>query len=267
MGDAVRPPGVYLILALLLSVPLAAAGTEDSPEVSSPRNKANPNGDILAAWVDGHPEGLLITFKIAGLDRGVAAVIYVLDLNIGGARYSPTIGFDQNGALRTDSGANSRSWPNVDDALLLMTVERSAPAYVSAVVPWRLYPGLESGAKITVTRAHTALCCQDGRWIAPYDDAAATGDGLGLAPRSEYIVRPFATKTPAERGFFPILVPAWVIPTIVLGMTATGIGAGLGLERAMRARGAPPAAPIDLPVRAPLPPPGERFQRAPNGRR
>lgn len=252
-------------ILVLLSLPLASAGTEASPEVRSPRDRPNANGDLLAAWVDGSPDGLLVAFKVAGIDRNAAAVVYVLRVEIAGRTYSPTVGFDQNGALRTDSGANLMRWPDVDDALEVMAVERGSPAYLSVVVPWELYAGLEPDAKVEVLGAYTSLCCQNGRWVTQYDEAKATGGGLGLGG-SEFTVRPFATNLPAERGLLPILVPRWMIPTIVLACLAGGLAAGFRIARAASKR-TPAAAPVSVPVRAPLPPPGERFRHAPPQRR
>lgn len=210
--------------------------------------------------------GLLISSKVASVERNVAAVVYVLEIDIGSESYAPTIGFDQNGALRTDSGENLIRWPDVDDALSTVSVERAEPAYLTAVVPWGLYDGLEPDAKIEVTGAYTSLCCQNGRWVAQYDSANATGAGLGLGAAS-FTMRPFATNLPAERGLFPILVPAWMIPTIVLACVATGLAGGLAIARGRKSKIPPGATPTAVPVRAAPPPPGERFRQKPPARR
>ena len=250
-----------LVLALaLLATPIASAGKEEAPEVVSPRDQKDPTGDLLAAWLEHHPEGLKVSFKVAALGRHEVHRHYAFTFELDGQTHSPALGFDRDGRLRTDSGANAKAWGSprlaarVDDTLLEPTVVRGEPAYLSAVVPWGLYEGLQPGATLTPVGAAASL--YDGRvraWLTPYDSAPAQQSGFVIASRSAVPVVDL-----------PIVVPAWVLPTILVGTTLLGLGVGgvLGWRTRPQETRTRKAAAAPLP---PPPPPGKRFRKDPRG--
>lgn len=245
------------LLVALLSVPLAAAGSEDDPEVRSPRDRDEPAGDLLAVWLEDDPRGVMVTFQSAALSADESRLVYSLSVDVDGARVAPAVGYDGVGRLQTDSGANPSGWRNgrLDNALRIERVTRGEPGEISVVIPWGVY-GLQEGSEITPRSATSALCCdpRSERWISPYDEAPAR--------RPPTYVVTDAGIAQVDRSLFPILVPAWVIPTIVVGCVAGGMGGGLVLAHATRRAPAPPSA-LAAPARPPVPPPGKRFRREP----
>ena len=247
-----------LVLALLAATPAVRAGGEDDPEIRSPRDRDSFRGDLLAVWMEHHPDGLKVTFKVGGLGPRDTLAVYDVEFTLDGRRHSPAIGLDRDGRVRTDSGENPDGWggprspARVDDRLLDPQVRRGEPAYVSFVVPWGLYPGLAPGATVRPVEAGSAIF--DGRtqrWLPGYDQADARAQTFVVQPAPEALR-------------LPIVVPAWVIPTLVVGCTLLGAGAGFAVSRLTRrsppAR-APPAALADGgTARAPPRPPGERFR-------
>lgn len=250
-----RLAGLALVVALL-ALPPAAAGSEEDPEVLSPRDRDEPQGDLLAVWLEDDPRGVKITFQTARLSAREARVVWYLALDVDGTRVTPTVGFDGNGRLQSDSGDNPGGWGNgrVDNALRIDRVTRGEPGEVSVVIPWGVY-GLQRGSELTPRFAASALCCnpRGDAWISPYDQANARS--------ASYVVTDTGIA-PVDDSLFPILVPAWVIPTIVVGCVAGGMGGGLLLARSTRRAPAAPATPA-APARPPVPPPGERFRREP----
>lgn len=246
---------MVLVLALL-AMPPAEAGKEEEPEVVSPEDKLSPNGDLLAAWLEHHAEGLKITFKVAGLGSRDTLAAYSFAFRLDGRVHRPAMGLDRVGEMRTDSGANPSLWGDprtparVDDRLLDPRLEKGSPAYLSAVVPWDLYPGLSPGAELEPLEATSSVFSgRTQRWSVAYDQADARAEAFVLAP----IVR---------EPVFPIVVPAWVLPTIVVGLTFAGLGGGAALAWTTRAKPKPVRA-QGFVQRAPPPPPGRRFRRDP----
>lgn len=227
----------------------------------SPRDREEPAGDLLAVWLEDDPRGVRVTFQAARLGLRESRLVYSLSLDVDGARVMPAVGFDGAGRLQSDSGANPSGWGDgrVDNALRIDRVTRGEPGEISIVIPWGVY-GLQEGSEITPRFATSALCCdpRGERWISPYDEAPAR--------RPPTYVVTDAGIAQVDDPLFPILVPAWVIPTIVVGCVAGGMGGGLLLARTTRRAPAPPSAPA-APARPPVPPPGQRFRREPTMRR
>jgi hypothetical protein len=221
----------FALLALLL-LPVAAAGSASAPEVRGTRDKPNPEGDVLAAWVSRETDGLRISIQMARVDPGAERnVVCWMGLVIGGRDVGPTMGFDEAGNLLTDGGTHPSGWggpgyaANVDNALLHRAAIAGDPGTLTAVAPWGLYPGLRDGATVQVRAAFCSLF-ERGQWFAPYDEEDA---------RSGTTYRIGAQQA----SLFPLRVPAWVPPLVVVACTLGGAGAGALL--ASRTRPRPPS--------------------------
>lgn len=246
-----RLPGLLAVIGLLL-LPSVSAGSESAPEFVSTSAKRDGEGDLLAAWFEHADRGMRVTFKVARLAGGEENVAYFASFRVDGATESAGIGYDANGRLHTDSGANPSGWGRgtLDEAMIVESVRRGSPGYLTLIVPWGTH-GLQEGDTVTPVAAYASMCCNPAtnEWYAPYDTASAVASSFTVT---------------SSGGLFPILVPRWVIPTIVVVCIAGGMGAGLAIAR--RTKRAPAAITTSVPVRAtraPPPPPGQRFQRAP----
>ena len=202
-----------LLLAAIVIIPTALAGSESRPDVQGKRDRDDPSGDILAAWIEKRSDGVRFTVKLASLPAGSTSRVWSVELTFAGNRASPGIGLSGRGGTLTDSGDNPSGWggsvPTVDGALLSPTIRAGSPAYVSATVPWGLYEGFTPDATVRLASADSAVFHPGEGWLASYD----------------------VEKASATSAFLPILVPAWVIPTVVVACTLAGAGAGLFLAR------------------------------------
>lgn len=243
-----RLPGLLTLIVVLL-VPSVSAGSEGEPEITDPRDQREAWKDILAVWFEDDPEGVKFTIKIASLSAPRPGVLYTVAWN---SRETVAIGFDGTRALRSGVDTENGWTPEgggpgrLDDALRDESFTPGSPAYISAVIPTARF-GFEDGDVLRDLFARTV-----------YFDATAQT----WVTESE-IANAQKTFT-VGGGFFPILVPRWVIPTIVVACVAGGMGAGLAIAR--RKPSAPAPVATNVPVRmtrAPPPPPGQRFQRAP----
>lgn len=223
-----RSPLAVAVLAMLLALPAAAAGSEEEPEVRGNEDKPNPAGDVVAAWLSGEEEGVRIHVQVASLPEGRGNLVCWISLGLGATTIAPTVGLDSGASVRTDNGEHGSMWggpgapARVDDSLLDPSAEPGTPGTLTAVVPWGLYPGLAEGARLRVNFAACSLHEQGLGWIAPYDEERARSGTV------------FVASAEASKGFFPILVPGWVLPTIVVGCTLGGAALGYALSRRHR---------------------------------
>jgi hypothetical protein len=246
--DHVRLLALALVALLL---PVASAGSEAEPEITDGIDQSDPARDIVAVWFEDAPDGVRFTIKLTALPGPRAGHLYTIAFARGGTREEVAIGFDGSRSLRssvdTPSGWTSAGGgrARLDDALLDESYVAGAPAYLSATLPAARF-GLEDGDRLNGILATTVY----------YDEA-----------RTEWILGADTTMTSAyvvggkPAGIFPIVVPAWVIPMIVVGSVLAGLFAGVGLARVTR-----PASPAKSIVNVPLhtqPQPGERFQWTP----
>lgn len=238
------------LLALAMLAPLASAGTEDDPEIDDGRDQREAWKDILSVWLEDHPDGVKFTIKVASLQSPRPGVLYTLAWN---TRSDVAIGFDGTRALRS-SVDTPNGWTGegqgpgrLDNALLAESFTPGSPAYLSAVIPSARF-GFEDGDVLRNLFSRTVYYdASTGEWVLESEIASGR--------------RPF--ELGADQ-LFPILVPAWMLPTIVLVCTVAGAGAGFALAR--RRKRAPVSAAPRAPAvatRAPPPPPGQRFQRGP----
>ena len=241
-----------LVLAPLL--PSAAAGSEAAPEVSDPRDHPDPSKDILALWFEDHPDGVKFTVKVASLPAAQPGLLFEVGWSL---RDNVAIGFDGTRALRssvdTPSGWTFVGRGALDDALLEESFRPGSPAYLSGVIPAARF-GFEKGDVLTRVRAQSTYWdAQAEKWILGADTAGTLASSYRIGG--------------ADGSFFPILVPPWVIPTIVLACTVGGMGAGFAVARWRSTAQAPVATAVPVRTERAPPPPGQRFQRAPPPRR
>lgn len=262
---------VGLVLAALL-LPSAAAGTARAPEVTDPRDVRATNADILAAWVEAEDAGVRVSIRTAdgSMPEEFPDWVYWLYFQIeeSDEEVGVALGFGADGLLRGFLGTgpdgdlnNERVWRGgfervANQKLVALREDRGVPSTWSGVVPWGAVRGLEEGATLHHFVAGSAHYARDARaWEGGVDRAES--DAVYVAE----IRAGFADVLGG--GIFPILVPAWMLPTIVAACTLAGAGGGWALGGLMRPRAKPAPTPTPVPLRAAPPPPGERFQRAP----
>lgn len=269
-GEKRRPPTrfpwtvrgkgwVVLLAALLAPLPFSeasAAGGAEDPELTDPEDQASSPADLLAAWFEGELDGL--RFSVRTLDGSMPERypdhVYWVSFRVDGRRVEASVGFGDDGRMRGHLGPaeNGRggyeAWAN--GQVEGLRSQRGRPSTWSGLIPWDAVEGLEPGATLTDLRAWTSFYQRrTDTWRATIDLAAAPG--------------PFVAEAP--RPLLPILVPHWVIPTIVVAATAVGAaGGGMVAQAHGRRVKALAAAALRLPPqRAPAPPPGKRFRRDP----
>lgn len=175
-----RRLGIILATAALL-LPFAQAGTAESPEFSDTRDVQRPMGDILAVWVQDHPQGLKFTFKIVSATGPTAMQLFSLVFSVDGRDESAAIGWDRDRRLHT-SLFTRNNWGNerstLDDALVEAQFLAGTPAYLTAVIPRARIPELGDGARVTLFRAESTH--YDGQqWVVGYDEAEPRGTLFG----------------------------------------------------------------------------------------
>lgn len=267
-----RLPGL-LAVTLLVLLPSASAGSERDPDLSDPVDISASNLDLVAAWFEGEARGLRFSIQTVdgSLPQRYPDCIYwvVFTIRSTGQQAAAVVGFGDDGVFRghLTTGRNSGGLddPNTpwtrgipfevaaNGRLVGLSDDRGRPSTWSAVIPWDALEGFEPGATLTGITIGSTFYDRDLRqWTGAADTARMNGVVVAEKP------------TGAFGGLFPILVPQWVIPTIVLACTAGGAWAGLAIARGRKR--APAKAATSVPVhttRAPPPPPGQRFQRAP----
>ena len=243
-----RLPGLFAV-ALLLVVPSVSAGSESDPEIDDGRDQREAWKDILAVWFEDHPDGVKFTIKVAALQSPRPGLLYTLEWN---GRHDVAIGFDGTRALRSSIDTPNGWTPEggglgrLDDALKEERYTPGAPAYLSGVIPRERF-GFEDGSVLSRPVATTVFYdAQAGDWILGADIATS---------RATFVV--------GASGLFPILVPEWVIPTIVLMCTAGGALGGFAMARVKKTRPAKVATSVPVHTTRAQPPPGQRFQRVP----
>lgn len=244
-----RLTGATIVLAILLA-PGASAGSERDPEIEDAADGGRRSTDLLAAWFQTDDDGVRFSLKTAD-GSAPEDHVYWVSFRVEGRSVGAVVGFGNDGVLRGHLGAlNGPAWGRggferiANNELRELREERGRPATWSAVVPWGAVPGLEEGARLSDLAAGTAFYDRASRqWQGAID--TATSDRVFVANAS----------------FFPILVPAWVLPAIVIGCTLGGMASGLAFARLRKPQ--PKATPIPVRSTAAPPRPGERFQRAP----
>lgn len=146
----------WCALAVLLSLPLASAGTESDPEVTDRADQGAASVDLLAAWVDNEPDGLRFTVKVRGFVGSPASHAWGIGFTVaGGERHVAVVATDTTGRIGSivdRVGFGSRfggveEWPdNLEDARIVP----GSPAYVTARIPWGAVPDFEPGRIMTV---------------------------------------------------------------------------------------------------------------------
>ena len=256
-----------LLVAALLSAPLAVAGTARDPEIQDERDPRPPHLDVTEAWLVAEDAGIRFFVRAAEPAR-IDTVYYFLfhvqatDANVGGA-----VGYGNDGILRghllhdgTLRDLSSRIRPGFEGIAngQLSGLDRDGDT-MSAVIPWGAAPGLEEGAELHGLSAGTLTFVRGRSGWQPGDSASTDEVVVASIP-------PALTRYSA--GVLPILVPAWALPLIVVGATLAGAATGLAWAGA-RAKEAPASHAASArpggsaPPRPPLPPPGQRFRAAP----
>jgi hypothetical protein len=251
-----RPRVRALVLALLALAPLASAGTEDEPEIVDPSDQEWTPTDLLAAWFTAEEGG--VRFHVKTMDGSMPerypGHVYWVSFRVDATPVDAAVGFGDDGRMRGHLGAfpwEARAPRSFDKAanggVVDLKAERGRPSTWSGVIPWGAVPGLEPGAMLVDLTAGTSYHDETrGEWRV----------GLDVATSAQaFVARP-------PQPFFPILVPAWVLPTIVVGATVAGAAGGLVGAAALARRKAviPPTSPR---VVAPPRPAGKRFRRDP----
>jgi hypothetical protein len=251
-----RLSACVLVLALLALFPAASAGTEDEPEITDPSDQAWTPTDLLAAWFEADDEG--VRFHVKTLDGSMPerypGHVYWVSFRVGGAPVDAAVGFGDDGRMRGHLGPfpwEARAPRSFDKAanggLVDLRAEKGRPSTWSGVIPWGAVPSLVPGATLTDLTAGTS-----------YHDEARGEWRVGLDVATS--AQAFTARPP--RPLFPILVPAWVLPAIVVGATVAGAAGGLaGASLPARRKD---ASPVEVPFAARTPaPPGKRFRRDP----
>jgi hypothetical protein len=204
-------------LVTLLTVSTASAGTEASPELRDPRDVEDAVADILGVWFEPDPDGVRLTVKVASIPRQRPALLFVTLFTHDGARASPSLGFRNGGGLIAQ-----QTWggEQAGNDLLKATFRPGAPAYLTAVIPWRAYGGIAPGDVFRDIEAYSSYLREGEReWRAAYDKASEFGQytvgtsGTAVAPV------PSRAATPAS---LPQMSPA----AILAACTLVGAGAG-----------------------------------------
>lgn len=234
------------LFVALLALPLAAGGTEAEPEFKDAAGDAKEASlDVLAAWIEDAPGGVRFTIEVAGLPSAKPLRAYEFGFGYGLSQASVAVGFDTRGDLRSDIDTPS-GWgapgilANLDDALLDERFIPGSPAYLSATIPRERF-GWSDGARIRAIVVRSIY----------YDDQARVWNTHADETFSD------ATFYVGGKGVFPIVVPLWMIPTIVVACVVGGAGGGYAFVR-WRARAPPPAAPEPAPPIEPY-----RMRKAP----
>lgn len=213
----------FVVLALLLGAPLAAAGSEARPEVTDGADVPRRSADILALWLEDDPRGVRFTFKLAEIPGPVPRQLYEIGFSIDGRGESVAVGWDRDGRLHSsvDTPNGWGAMPSrLDDALLDERAQLGAPAYVSAIIPWGAIDGLEPGSTLLgVGGRSTYYDESSSRWVLGYDEAG--GGGL-LGPRF--------TLAGGEGGL------AWLTsaPILIGALGLCGAGAGWAIHLTRR---------------------------------
>lgn len=212
--------GAVLALALLLLVPLAAAGSEASPEVSDGRDQSKATIDLLALWVESDRDGVRFTMKLATVDESPRGLTYAMGFVVNdGSRRVASIVFDEEGrphsiVERVGYGPDYPTLDSYPDTVEDVTVRAGSPGYVSGLVPWGASPGLQPGATMQVLYALT----DDGR----------TSDG-----RDYVDIGGSEARVVLER---PPLAPGIVAAYVAGGLLAAGALVGVAVAFVVRRR-------------------------------
>lgn len=272
---SVRHRRLAALALVLLLLPAASAGSERRPDVVDDRGDARgESSDILAGWLEPEEDGLRFTMRVARseLPADYADHIFWLLFTLeSGRQVSAIVGYGNDGVLRghlttgpDNGGLDGRTdlrRGSIDvfanGGVVELHHARGTPGTIGGLIPWGAYDELEPGATLDDWMFGNTLFERGGRgWTGLADGARADA--------------PFVAAIPPKRLFgdtFPILVPAWVIPTLIVACTALGLAAGYGLARATRRAPAAPAPARDVPIGSAPPAPGSRFQRAPSAKR
>lgn len=220
-----------------------------------------PHLDIVRAWIVPERQGIRFFVETQAGAPSDTVSFFLFHVEDTGADVGGVVGYGDDGVLRThllEEGIrdiSARIGPGFEGIANggLLAPDRDGPV-LSAIIPWGAADGLHEGAQLHGLTAGTATFGRSGGGWHPSDSAST--DEIVVAS----IPSPLSRMT---AGVLPILVPAWALPMIVAACTLAGAAGGFALARRASAR-APTASPAtSVPVRAPLPPPGQRFKAAP----
>lgn len=230
-------PRVAFLLAfglLVLSPPLAWAGTESSPEMqdASKDTSGSVASDLLAVWLEATPRGVRVHVKTADV---AADHVYAILFTVGGRPYLAAIGLDGRGGLDGHVGT-ARSgewgpggWERAANGRLVdlgMTNPGPRPTQLRGTIPWGEVPGLEPGATLTRLSARADFYNrQRDSWFLAVDDASTT--------------RTFVASTGPTVAPLPVEPPAPDAPAWPRLLAATLLGALLGLLALLQTRRLP----------------------------
>lgn len=211
-----------LLLALLLGIPLAAAGTMSAPDIPDGRDVEHAGADIVGVWFEPTSLGLRVNVQVASLPNAVADHLFIVLFTIDGERHAPRIGFDGSGRLLVDSTTYGGARANGDPEAASFAA--GTPATLRMVLPWGTYDGLQVGATMSGLEAYSSYHPGgSAEWRADYDHA--NGRSVRIAAART------VAEAPATDG--AELVP-WV-PAVILVACGAG-GACAGWQLAARQR-------------------------------
>lgn len=241
----------FLACVLLLpGLPMAAAGTEASPEVQDARGDTTGSvaSDLLAVWLETTSRGVRVNVKV---NEAAADHVYALLFTLGGKPYVAAIGLDGRGNLDGHVGAASSGdwgrggWERAANGRIVDLSKSSAgprPIHLRGTIPWGEVSGLEPDATLSRLSARSDFYNRErGSWFLAVDEASS--QRVFTVPAVPGVERSSADG-PSESAVWPRL------------LFATFLGALLGLlvllqvRRGARRRpaasqgpAAPPAAP------------------------
>lgn len=252
---------VPVLLVALLVTPAALAGSPRRPEIEDEiEPRMRDHLDIVKAWIVPESAGVRFFVETRAGAPSDTVHLFLFHVEETSAEVGGAVGYGNDGVLRThllEDGTrdlNALIRPGFEELANggLLAPDRDGRV-LSAVIPWGLVPGLHEDAELHGLSAATAYFHRDSiGWRL--QDTAST-DEIVVAS----IPSPLSRMT---AGVFPILVPAWALPTIVAACTLLGAGGGFAIGRRAKNE-ATAAVATSVPVRAPLPPPGQRFRAAP----
>lgn len=226
------------LVSLLLILPGALAGTEQDPEVSDVPDYDDPTLDLLAAWFEPHPKGVLFTVKVAKAELIPANKYYAVSFDFQGNRAAAVVAFDAEGKVHTDlrrPGTFSDDGPTgLANALVEADYELGTPASFWAVIPYEALPGLGDGKVLVDIYGGTGTWSSRSGW----------DDKDGRMTSNTYIVDETLLPTVVRRNGLAFATAGILFGGVVAGAVAWQVHK----RRAATPPPPPPARPTEPPA-------------------